>query len=97
MSKATVPIIKLTYPPEFSFPNECFDVFQEEDVWNTPEDFTFTGRVSIEEGSRHENYLEKREAVKAKLRVRLSADEAERLITLLDEHGWDVSFFVDCY
>lgn len=36
-------------------------------------------------------------AIAAKLRALLLADEVDRLLTLLDAHAWDVSFFVDAW
>lgn len=47
MAKVAVPIIKLNYPPKYAFPNQIHEVFESEGVWNSNEDFTFTGRISI--------------------------------------------------
>lgn len=95
MAKVAVPIIKLHYPSDYAFPNEIHEVFEAEGVWNPAEDFTFTGRVSISPEDPHANAKKLR--VMEKLEEILEPGEAKRLFQLLDDHNWDVSFFVDCW
>ncbi len=95
MAKVAVPIIKLKFPLECAFSNEIHEVFEAEGAWNSNEDFTFTGRVSVNPRDRGSD-AKKRRIVK-RLRKILEPEEAQRLLRLLDDHAWDVSFFIDCW
>ncbi len=94
MAKVAVPIIKLKYPSEYTFSNEIHEVFEAEGVWNSNEEFTFTGRVSI--NRRDPEADAKKLRIMERLERILDPKEAKRLFRLLDDHNWDVSFFVDC-
>ena len=101
MAKVAVPIVKLAYPGAFTFPNEIYEIFEGEGVWNPNEDFTFTGRICLERDRSVRNDAEvdaKRDRIRKRLVEVVEDKEAlNRLLALLDEHEWDVSFFVDCY
>ena len=87
MARAVIPIIALTYGEAFDL--DALDVFSEHGV-NGEDEFTFTTRVSVTDPA-------SRGAVREALRSRLPADQAERLVALLDGNEWDVSFLVDCF
>lgn len=87
MAKAVVPIIALSYGEAFDL--DAYDVFAEKGV-NGDDDFTFTIRVSVTD-------MDRRSSVRQALRERLPGDQAERLIKLLDDNEWDVSFLVNCF
>ena len=95
MAKVAVPIIKIKYPSEYAFSNEIHEIFQAEGVWNSNEAFTFTGRVSINREDPGANAKKLR--ILEQLEEILDPHEAKRLSQLLDDHNWDVSFFVDCW
>jgi hypothetical protein len=95
MAKVAVPIIKLEYSRKFAFPNEIHEVFEAEGVWNSNEDFTFTGRVSI--NSEDPGANAKKLRIMERMEELLEPEEAKRLFQLLDDNNWDVSFFVDCW
>lgn len=95
MARVAVSIIALRYPAEATFPNEIIEVFEQMGAWNAQEDFTYTGRVNLDLGEAE--FPARRDALIAAIRARLPGDEADRLIVLLEEHSWDVSFFVDCF
>ncbi|GEM_PF-4659488 len=96
MAKVAVPIIKLRYDSADAYPNDVVAVFEDAGAWTPAEDYTFTGRVSIDADTPKERTAQ-RNAIAAKLCTIMPRAQAERLITLLDEHNWDVSFFVDCW
>lgn len=87
MAKVVVPIIALKCGEAFDL--DAFDVLQEHGVTGNDE-FTFTVRVSVADE-------ERRRAVREALTERLPVDQAKRLIKLLEENEWDVSFLVDCF
>lgn len=101
MAKVAVPILKLSYNPRDAFPNEIHEIFVEENVWNGNEEFTFTGRVSLCRG----DVQAKRDRIKEKIRMLFEnhygpanwKSPYDTLIGMLDQHNWDVSFYVDCY
>jgi hypothetical protein len=95
MAKVAVPIIKLKYPSEFAFPNEIHEIFEAEGVWNSNEDFTFTGRVTLNPEDPDANAKKLR--MMEQLEELLEPEEAKRLFQLLDDHNWDLSFLVDCW
>jgi len=95
MAKVAVPIVKLEYPSEYAFPNEIHEIFEEEGAWNPNEDFTFTARVSIDPQDPGAGARKLR--IKNRLEEILEPDEAAILLRLLDDHNWDVSFFIDCW
>ena len=95
MAKVAVPIIKLKYPSGYAFPNEIHEAFEAEGIWNPHEDYTFTGRVSINPEDSDSN--RKKLRVLERLEELLEPHEARRLFQLLDDHNWDLSFFVDCW
>jgi len=95
MAKVAVPIICLKYRAEDAFPNEIHEVFDAEGLWNSNEDFTFTGRVSVNPDDPEADAKKLR--VMERLEEVLEADEAKRLFRLLDDHNWDLSFLVDCW
>jgi hypothetical protein len=95
MAKVAVPIERLNYEADNAFSNEVIEVFMDHGSWNPADDVTFTGRVEVD-GDTPEG-RERRDAIKVELAVRFGADEAKRLIAVLDARDWDVSFFVDCW
>lgn len=95
MAKVAVPIIKLRYSSEDAFPNEIHEIFDAEGIWNSNEDFTFTGRVSVNPEDPNANAKKLR--TMERLEEILEPDEAKRLFQLLDDHNWDLSFLVDCW
>jgi hypothetical protein len=95
VAKVAVPIVWLSWQSESAFPNEVHEVFQDEGAWNAVEDFTFTGRVSIDPKDPQANAKKLR--IMEKLERILDPGEAKRMFQLLDDHDWDVSFFVDTW
>ena len=95
MAKVAVPIILLKYEARDAFPNEIHEIFEREGVWNRNEDFTFTGRVSINPDRPDAAAL--KEKLAKRLAEVLGREEAGRLLEILEAHEWDVSFFVDCW
>jgi len=53
------------------------------------DEFTHTTRITVSDP-------ERREAIRRRIRVQ-APTEAKRLINLLDDNEWDVSFFVDTF
>lgn len=82
MGKGFVPIIQLKY--DVDWPNDILNEVLES--YEVPDEFTYTMRLSVPE--------EKRQEIREQLESR---DDADGLLELLDEHDWDVSFFVDCW
>jgi len=95
MAKVAVPIIKITYPAEHAYSSELYELFEQEGVWNPNEDFTFTGRVTVPRDAESAPALRRR--LSEKIRELLGEDAGGRLMRLLEECDWDVSFFVDCW
>lgn len=96
MAKVAVPIIKLRYNDADAYHKDIVGVFEDAGVWQQEEDYTFTGRVSISADTPDEEATQ-RTALVGKVREVLPPRQADRLIALLDEPGWNVSFFVDCW
>jgi hypothetical protein len=89
MAKVMVPVCSIQYEEGDTYPLEAVDVlymsgFMDDDC------YTSTMRVSVP----HET---ERGDIRQALRQKLPRDEADRLIKLLDDNNWDVSFFVDAY
>lgn len=93
MAKVAVPVIHLRYAPADAYPNDIVDVFETAGAWNPTEDFTFTGRVSLD--PENPDTPRRKAAIASDLRTLLPTPQADRLLALLDTHDWDVSFFVD--
>lgn len=91
--KAIVPIIALKSDEKDHFPLGLEDLFEDEG-FKQDDHFTYTTRYTVPE----EDY-EARKRLRAKIRLAMKDDPegAERFIELMDNYGWDVSFFVDCY
>lgn len=85
-----VPILELKYPNDYAFPNTVCEIFEDDEGVSHDDQFTYTTRYTVPDEAQ-------RDRIRGKIRAKLDADEAERLIALLDKHGWDVSFFVDTY
>jgi hypothetical protein len=94
MAKVIVPIVKLDYSAEAMFDNEVMEVFWGFGIWKDDE-VTYTGRVALDLSTDAGRGI--RLAAIQSIRLHLGADQAERLIALLDEYEWDLSFFVDCW
>ena len=95
MAKVAVPIMWLEWGSNSAFSNEVQEVFQAEGVWNPFEDFTCTGRVSINPDN--PDASAKKLRIREKMEKILGSEEAARLFQLLEENHWDVSFFVDTW
>lgn len=89
MAKVCVPIIKLHYNEKDAFDLELAEIIDEEGVC-TEEEFTHTVRVVVRKTA-------KRKSLEDKIRRRLPPDKANRIVKILKENGWDVSFFVDTW
>jgi hypothetical protein len=90
MAKVCVPIIKLKYDDEKdAFDLELANIFEEGGL-QTEGEFTYTMRVTAESP-------DKRKALERSIRKRLPEEQAERIIVILNQNNWDVSFFVDCW
>jgi len=87
MAKAMIPIIALAY--EEAFDLDAYDVFVKKGA-SGDDDYTLTIRVNVADPR-------DRTVLREALRGRLLGDQAERLIKLLDDNEWDVSFLVDCF
>lgn len=90
MAKVVVPISSVKYDRDQAYPLAVAEVFAEL-VLEGPDELTYTMRVRVAEVFGH------REKARKMLKERLEPEEAERLLKLLDEHDWDVSFFVDTW
>jgi hypothetical protein len=88
MARVCVPIIKLHYNEEDTFDLDLAEII-DEDVYAN-EEFTYTMRISVEDTSR-------RKSLEDKIRRQLPADKADRILKILEENDWDVSFFVDTW
>lgn len=98
MAKVAVPVIKLKYEEADVFDLDV-DLFQRFGHWTPLEEYTYTGRVTVEESGGltvEDNRAALREAIRTLLAGR-DPEQAERLVALLDQHAWDVSFFVDTW
>ncbi len=95
MAKVAVPIVWLKWDAKLTFPNEVQEVFQGKSAWNQVEDFTFTGRVTIDPKDPEANAKKLR--ILEKLGSILGPKEAKRMFQLQGDHDWDVSFFVDTW
>ena len=91
--KAFTPIIELSMNPNWTFDLELLDCFTDEEQGS--DDFTYTMRVSIMDENRRATIRSDLQAYAGDDEERLV--EVRQLISLLDEHDWDVSFFVDCW
>ena len=88
MTKAIIPIIKLQH--DGGFPLEASEIFGEYG-YEGQDEYTYTMRVTVEN-------KDHRRQIAEDLGARLfDRKEAERLVKLLDENDWDVSFLVDTF
>lgn len=86
-----LPMSALRYDEKEGFPVKAAHIFYEEGFMDD-DPYSYTMRVSV----CHES---NRADLRRILRRRLPRDQAQRLIELLDENDWEVSFFVgsvDC-
>jgi len=101
MAKVMVPIIKLKYDRQDAFPLAACEVLDLIMGDQRPEEpFTYTFRVGCpyDFSSEREAFDAWREQAVHDLRMQVEDKAAvERLIALLDDHEWDVSFLVDGY
>ena len=91
MKKALVPISAIRFDEEQTYSPEAVAVLYELGFLDD-DSCTYTAQVRVDHG-------EDRAEVSRALREKLSAEDAERLISFLDAHGWDASFYVtwgDC-
>ncbi len=89
MARVCVPINKLHYNEEDTFDLDLAEIIDEEGVYAN-EEFTHTMRISVEDTAR-------RKALEDKIRRQLPSDKADRIVKILEENDWDVSFFVDTW
>lgn len=89
MAKVCVPIIKLRYNEEDTFDLDLAEIIDEEGVY-AEEEFTYTMRISVADSAG-------RKSLEDKIRWQLPSDKADRIVKILEEHDWDVSFFVDTW
>lgn len=94
MAKVIVPIAYLEYADDLTFDNEVMDAFFDAGIW-VDDDDTAIGRVRLDLTTDAGKGV--RLATIQRIRNILGADQAERLIALLDNNDWDVRFFVDCW
>lgn len=100
MARVAVPVIALQYPSELAFSNVIQDLFAANDAWQEEDQFTYTGRATVYGDD--ENADAKKAKITAGLHLMetngiLQEGQADTLLTLLEKHDWDISFFVDCY
>jgi hypothetical protein len=91
MQKAMVPLSDVRFEDKRIFSAEAAPILYDMGFLDD-EECTYTTRVRVFHG-------EQRAEVSEALRDKLPAVDAERLISYLDAHDWDVSFFVtwgDC-
>lgn len=93
--KIVVPVIKLQFVREDAYPLDLFDIFEQSGCWNPQEDYTFTGRLSLDPEDPDTPAIKAQ--VAARIREVLAPEEAERILALLNQHNWDVSFYVDTF
>ena len=89
MAKVCVPIIKLHYNEEDTFDLGLAEIIDEEGVY-AEDEFTYTMRISVED-------IARRKSLEDKIRRQLPSDKADRIVKILEENDWDVSFFVDTW
>lgn len=94
MGKVVVPITKLTYNPDATFPLEALGILQGHPGYQSQEDYTFTFRFSLPP---EDELPGERERLKDALTSLLPPNKAHRLIEILEANNWDVSFFVDTF
>lgn len=99
MAQAMVPISQLRYAKEDVFPLDACEILDLILGDHRPEEpFTYTFRVGSPYDPGTPEFTAWREDAAHHLRMQVADKEAvERLITLLDQHNWDVSFFVDSF
>lgn len=88
MSRAVYPILDILKGDKQSFPLAFAGVFEAEGAAREDE-FTYTARFEVSDEPT-------RDRIRARLRSE-NAEEAQRLIALLDENDWSVSVLVDNY
>lgn len=87
MSKYFTPINNLrTRRMREAFSGDALDAIIGE---SGEDEFTWTFRITVSE-------LERREAIRRRIMEQAPA-EARRLLNVLDDNDWDVSFFVDTF
>ena len=89
MARVCVPIIKLHYNEEDAFDLGLAEIIDEEGVY-AEEEFTYTMRISVEDTAR-------RKSLEDKIRRQIPSDKTDRMLKILEENDWDVSFFVDTW
>jgi hypothetical protein len=89
MARKLIPIVCVNYSDKNAFPLAALDVFEAESV-DREDDYTYTRRISVQD-------VTTRRILRNRLHESLEKAEAERLIKILDDHDWDVSFLVDTY
>ena len=89
MAKACVPIMSLKYEAAQTFNLDLANILADEDA-TVDDEFTYTMRVFAPDDRQ-------REKIAAKIRERLPADQAEKVLSFFNYHDWDVSFFVDVF
>ena len=89
MAKVIVPVIKLNYSQEDAYDLRAAELFANLG-FHVDDPYTYTMRVTVVNDSG-------RREVREKLAELLGTEEAQRLIKVLEENDWDVSFFVDAW
>ena len=87
MARVCVPIIKVHYNEEDTFDLGLAEIIDEEGVY-ADEEFTCTMRINVQDTAG-------RKSLEDKIRRQLPSDRADRILKILEENDWDVSFFVD--
>ena len=89
MAKVIVPVIKLNHSQEDAYDLRAAGLFANLG-FHVDDPYTYTMRVTVvNDSDRHE--------LRDKLAELLGTEEARRLIRVLEQNDWDVSFFVDAW
>jgi len=89
MAKGCVPIMSLKYEGAQTFNLDLANILADEDA-TVDDQFTYTMRVFAPDDKQ-------REKIAVKIRERLPADQAEKVLSFFKYHDWDVSFLVDVF
>jgi hypothetical protein len=90
-----VPISKLQFAAQDAYPLDLLDIFEESAHWNSSDDYTFTGRFALDPESPDAPAI--KQGIADRIRETLDPEQADRVLALLEEHGWDVSFYCDAW
>jgi tellurite resistance-related uncharacterized protein len=93
--RTMVPIVKIKFDQKDAYPLDLLDIFEESGHWNRADEYTFTGRFTLD--PEHPNTPEVKEEITDRIHEVLDPEQANRILALLDDNDWDVSFYADAW